>query len=428
MVLANDYGPLFWLYVVYGYAFLFASLILLIPAASNAESSHRRQLLALAGGVLLPAIGGAAHVLGLGPEPTPNYLGYAYIGTAVTFSYTVYRHDLFSAIPIARRTTLEQLDDGHITFNSHGRIVNVNAAASDYLKQSRTELLEHNRKEVLGEFGSALNFDSMTAQEATIETAGSVFDLTFSPLIRGDTVVGSQLLIRDVTARHLREQELKETKARLEETNARLEQTNKRLDDFASVVAHDLRNPLAAAMGYTEIVEETGKQAHFDKVESAHDRMERLIEDLLILARNETTVNDFREIDLGVIARDAWEFVDMPEASLTVTDDVPVVNGDPRRMVQLFENVFRNAIEHGGDSPHITIGELPEEAGFFIEDDGVGIPPDMRDTVFEHGVTTNENGTGFGLSIVADIAAVHGWDVTVTSGADGGARFEFSQQ
>lgn len=192
-------------------------------------------------------------------------------------------------------------------------------------------------------------------------------------------------------------------------------------------VAHDLRNPLSVAKGFLEIAGETGKAEHFEKVESAHDRIERLIEDLLTLARGETTIEDAEEIDLESITTEAWGYVDTEEATLTVADGIPTVTGDAGRLTQLFENLFRNAIEHGGADVTVTVGGLDGDDGFYVEDTGSGIPQEKQDDVFKHGVTSSEGGTGFGLSIVADIAKAHGWTVSVTDGSDGGARFEFKR-
>ncbi len=208
----------------------------------------------------------------------------------------------------------------------------------------------------------------------------------------------------------------------------RLQRQNERLDQFASVVAHDLRNPLTVATGFTEAARETQDPTHFERVEEAHDRIERLIEDLLTLARGETSITDPAEIRLDAVATEAWGYVDTHEASLAVLDEVPRVVGDDGRLIQLFENLFRNAIEHGGSDVTVTVGPLPDGNGFYVEDDGTGIQPDQRDRVFDHGVTSMESGTGFGLSIVSDIAKAHDWTVDVTDGTDGGARFEFDVQ
>ena len=206
---------------------------------------------------------------------------------------------------------------------------------------------------------------------------------------------------------------------------AELHRQNERLDQFASVVAHDLRNPLSVAMGFLDIAAETGDPEHFEKVESAHDRIERLIEDLLTLARGETTVEDTEVLNLESITTEAWGYVDTNEATLTVADEIPTVTGDAGRLTQLFENLFRNAVEHGGADVAVTVGGLDGDGGFYVEDTGSGIPEELQDEVFNHGVTSSEGGTGFGLSIVADIAKAHGWTVSVTDGTDGGARFEF---
>jgi len=204
-----------------------------------------------------------------------------------------------------------------------------------------------------------------------------------------------------------------------------LKRQNERLDEFASVVAHDLRNPLSIAIGFLDIVEETGDLSHLDRIEAAHDRMERLIDDLLTLARGESTVTDTKQIDLGTVTTEAWGYVDTAEATLTVADTAPTVAGDASRLTQLFENLFRNAIEHGGEAVTVTVGELDGGVGFYVADDGDGIPPSKREEVLEHGVTSTKGGTGFGLSIVEDIAKAHGWSVRVTEGTAGGARFEF---
>ena len=84
-------------------------------------------------------------------------------------------------------------------------------------------------------------------------------------------------------------------------------------------------------------------------------------------------------------------------------------------------------MEHGssdGDAVTITVGELPDGDGFYVEDDGVGIPPDAREDVFDPGYSTDEDGTGFGLSIVRQVVEAHEWEIRAVEGSEGGARFE----
>ncbi|WP_197409871.1 sensor histidine kinase, partial [Haloferax profundi] len=138
---------------------------------------------------------------------------------------------------------------------------------------------------------------------------------------------------------------------------------------------------------------------------------------------------DPEPVDLGNIADYAWEYVDTGAATFE-RDDLPVVSGDSGRLLRLFENLIRNAVEHGSTPEKpvtICIGSLTDGAGFFFEDDGCGIPPESRQKVFDHGYTTNRDGTGFGLPIVRDIATAHGWKVEIDESSSGGARFNFTR-
>jgi signal transduction histidine kinase len=205
------------------------------------------------------------------------------------------------------------------------------------------------------------------------------------------------------------------------------------MDRIASVISHDLRNPLDVAKARLEAARETGDEEQFEHVVTAHERIEEIIQNVLTMTRGEDALDRRSFVALEPVATDAWSTVDTAVGTLTVADDLPVVEADPNRLRRLFENLFRNSIEHGqpieqsdpadGDPIQIHVGAT--EDGFFVADDGTGIPVDEREAVFAAGYTSEDAGTGLGLSIVTRIAEAHGWTVTVTESADGGARFEF---
>ena len=215
---------------------------------------------------------------------------------------------------------------------------------------------------------------------------------------------------------------LTEVLNRIERENE-LEQQNSRLEEFASVVSHDLRNPLSVAKGRLELARETGDIAHLEDVDQAHDRIERIIDDLLWLAREGREIGNTRPVGLSQVVDDAWGHVDTGKARLVRECD-QTIEADPDRLQQLFENLFRNAVEHAGANVAVRIGLL--DNGFYVEDDGPGVPESVREQVFEAGYSTTSSGTGYGLSIVQTIADAHGWELELTDGEDGGARFEFS--
>ena len=199
-----------------------------------------------------------------------------------------------------------------------------------------------------------------------------------------------------------------------------LQRQNDRLDQFASAVSHDIRNPLGVATGRLELVAADCSSPHLEAVADAHDRMERLIDDLLLFAKMGSETLSLAAVDIGALAADCWDPLATPSATLSVECDRDV-RADRDRLRQLLENLLKNALDHGGDDVSVTVGELAD--GFYVADDGPGISPDDRGDVFAAGYTSDD-GTGFGLSIVSQIADAHGWDVEITESAPGGARFE----
>jgi signal transduction histidine kinase len=199
-----------------------------------------------------------------------------------------------------------------------------------------------------------------------------------------------------------------------------------RLDDFAGLLAHDLRNPLEVAMSRTELARELGGDEHLEKTETALERIEEVVTELLELAREGAVVGETELRSLADVARDAWSTVATGDATLTVTDDL-TVEGDSGRVRELLENLFRNCVDHAGEAPAVVVGAVTDDGdpiGLYVADDGPGVPPDEREDVFKPGFSTAEEGTGFGLTVVDRVAAGHGWEVTVDESADGGARFE----
>jgi len=151
--------------------------------------------------------------------------------------------------------------------------------------------------------------------------------------------------------------------------------------------------------------------------------METLIEDVLSLARAGDRITDPEPVEAESLLETCWENVATPDATLVV-ENVGSIRIDENRVQQLLENLFRNSVEHGGGDVTVTVGGLDD--GFFVADDGPGIPPAEREQVFDAGFTTADQGTGLGLNIVKQVADAHGWTVRAVESEAGGVRFEFT--
>ncbi len=356
------------------------------------------------------------------------------------------------------RTLVEQSHDAIYIYRD-GEFLFVNQRVCELTGYSRSELYEmqvwdvlhpDERERVKRIARQRIEGTHPPHYEARIVTkAGSVRYMEFS--VRVISYEGEMAHLgsaRDVTERKARKEEL--------------ERQNERLEEFASVVSHDLRNPLNVAQGHLELARERDEDRHFEKTAGALARMEDLIRDLLTLARQGQVVSETEPVELEPVVRQAWATVETEEGSLVVEDSVEV-EADEGRLTELLENLFRNAVEHAGPAPTVRVGRLDDasaerpprtddadadspdgsdagssasgedgaprgtnrtEAGFYVADDGPGIPPEQREAVFEHGHTTAADGSGLGLSIVKGIAEAHGWTIEVRESDSGGARFE----
>jgi PAS domain S-box-containing protein len=196
-----------------------------------------------------------------------------------------------------------------------------------------------------------------------------------------------------------------------------------RLDEFASVVTHDLQSPLTVAEGRIELAQTECDSEHLDVASSALNRGQELIDDLLTVAREGHQADSVEEVTLADVATNCWRNVRTGNATLVI-DGERTLRADRSRLQQLLENLVRNAVEHGGEDVTVTVGELDD--GFYVADDGPGIPEHEREQVFEPGYTTTSNGTGFGLSIVKSIVENHGCEIAITESDEGGTRVEIT--
>ncbi|WP_276279086.1 PAS domain-containing protein [Halorussus caseinilyticus] len=265
-------------------------------------------------------------------------------------------------------------------------------------------------------FGGAVE-DGET-DSITIDFGGRTWQLWAAPLrdASGD-IFGGLSFTQDITEQVDREQ-------KLEETVAKLEESNERLESFASMLAHELRNPVTIGQIYAQQLSDESDPEAVGYVTEAFDRIENMIDVMLILTRGREAVGENSSLSLSAVARDAWGGVDAPDARLEVEVDA-VVEADETYVRHLFRNLFENAVQHGGCDVAVRVGELP--GGFYVADDGCGIPADDRNAVFEAGFTTaaSEGGTGLGLAFVGELAEVYDWSYRVVESDGGGARFEF---
>jgi signal transduction histidine kinase len=398
--LAVEPGVIHW--VVLGFSYMLAAIGYFMLFELFTKVGHdTKPLVGLAGLAGFPVLLDIAATLV--PELIEiNYepLGVAAFGVGVLYLYL----EDFRTVQLAGES-----DDLVIVLDNDKRLRDYNVSARELFPELVGSIGDPIR-DVLPEVA-----DRLTDEEAIIEVnrVGGMryYGVTESPFTANHTNTGTLVSFTDVTHR--------------EEYRRELERQNERLENFAGMVSHDLRNPLTVAKGNIDLARRERDDEELETAVSALDRMEALIEDLLDLARQGQPIEEPEPVDLAETAGECWRMVEASDASLAVADDFEF-SADPDRLQQLLENLFRNAVEHGASDVTVTLGALEDGSGFYVEDDGPGIPEEDRDQMFESGFTTNQDGTGFGLAIVREIAEAHGWNIRTTEAESGGARFEIT--
>jgi PAS domain S-box-containing protein len=262
------------------------------------------------------------------------------------------------------------------------------------------------KDQIHSQYRKALNGEHVTFET---EAEGRHFRFHLRPVRdETDTITGGAGFAQDITEQVMYREEL--------------ERQNERLDGLTQLVFHDIQSPLNVAKGHLNLLQEERESEHIEPIVDALERIGSLTsEDTSPI--EEQTIGSIEEVALDTVVQAAWRNVATKSATLRIETDRAVC-GNSADMRRLFENLFRNAVEHGGEDVTITVGNL--DTGFYVADDGSGIPSEDRERLFERGVSGSEQGTGLGLFIVKRVADAHDWTLSVTESDTGGARFELT--
>lgn len=477
-------GPLALVALLWVYATIGLALYYLLTLFVKSRRRPSRAVAVLIGASVLASLPSAASLVGAVPLPAYNHTAMGAVPFVAAVSYVVFVQRGIDLRPVARDELLDEISDGYLALDRAGRVVDYNRVASRLLAAdgdaAGRSLASLNRDlheavsrapdgsgEVGGPaatptepaVGESMTDESPATGQSEASSVGESVEfsttvgqqertylVSVEPLADGDRVVGRSLFLRDITDRKRYQEELR--------------RQNHQLEQFAETVTHDLRNPLNVLEGRlslaaeelatdesttasdeaatrTDASESGSKPAdasvavdalaaadeHVAVARRMTDRMDEIIDDLRTLAEHGQSLDGTTQLSLRVAATDAWEAVETGDATLTVVADAEI-RADRTRLLTIFENLFRNGVVHVGNDVAFRVGTTDD--GFFIADDGPGIPDEHRSRVFEYGWTTDRDGTGLGLAIVATMAQAHGWEVGIDPDYDRGTRVCFS--
>ena len=304
-------------------------------------------------------------------------------------------------------TIMLHMTDGIIAFDIDGKIIHINPAAKTFLDLKKEEL---SFEEIFDEFNVDINLEKIiylenwTSSERKLNVGDRTINLFFAPFKNeNDRPGGVIVVIQDITE------------------HERLDSMRKR---FVADVSHELKTPITSIMGYadtllsTEVDEEINHK-FLDRISKEAERMSVLVTDLLTLSRYDTSKVKINktEFDLGELVKYTFEGLDIEmkkknhTAECFVTANVPLVYADRDGIQRVVLNILTNAIKYTPENGNIKVyvGFIYNDAYIKIIDDGIGIPREDLDKIYERfyrvdkARTREMGGTGLGLSIAKEI-------------------------
>jgi PAS domain S-box-containing protein len=288
------------------------------------------------------------------------------------------------------------------------------------------------------------NTDSIMNEEF-VRKDGALFpvDLTMTSIIEEEKLLGAVMVFRDITERKLAEEALKKAHEELEQHADRLGAANKELEDFGYSISHDLRSPLRAIAGFTQMILDDNEKAFnpetrrkFGIIQENAQRMGRLIDDLLRLSRLGRTGLSRSKLDMGSLVREVLAEIRMAERDrefIAEIGELPPAHADITMIRQLLANLLSNAVKftRNKESARIEVDSFDTlgERIYYVKDNGVGFDMKYYNKlfgVFQRLVSDSQfEGTGAGLAIVERIVQRHGGRVWAEGKLGEGATFYF---
>ncbi|HET7481070.1 MAG TPA: histidine kinase N-terminal 7TM domain-containing protein [Rubrobacteraceae bacterium] len=438
-----EQGAWFWVFFAYSYLLVALGAFFLVSMFVRSPGLYRGQGGALLVGALAPWVGNGMYFLGFWPLPNLDPTPLAFLVSGIAVSWSLFRYRLLDIVPVARDTVIERMNDAVIVTDTRRRVVDLNPAARRLLGAQGT-----------GTVGSPLallapDFDALLegygeADEAHKEVPfgdgaeGREYEMSLSSLRdRRGYLTGHLLVLRDVTERKLAERELLRQRADLARTNAELEH-------FAYLIAHDLRAPLRAINGFSQILLEdhgdtldAGGRDYLTRVADAARHMGHIIDELLDLSSLTRAELRRETVDLSALVRGISDELRQGDPTRAVTFDIQrdlTAECDRRLLRIALANLLDNAWKFTSRQPEARIEFGTEERDgavvYFVRDNGVGFDMAHAKKLFGafqrlHSASEFE-GAGIGLAAVERVVERHGGRVWAESDIGRGATFYFT--
>lgn len=444
IMLVAVYGSWFWVFWAYNSIIILAGSAILIADAVASKRHQRGQIAALVLGAIIPWLSILAFIFRLNPSNEVSIAHFAYVPAGLLIAWALFNYRAFDALPTAYDALTRGMADGIMIVNPQGAITNVNPASEGILKRPMQALIGKQAASVLPKWLDAgeheLNvtakyFVDAPDQGQDTPPAQKYYEMGISRIVnKKEKHVGWLVLIHDITNLKQREEHLQthstELEAMVDKTQRLLKEKERlaAIGETASIVGHDLRNPLQSIANTIFLMNDTLKEmpeSEFKRAMASHSErfsknvfyMEKIVSDLQDFSRN--LEPSLVEVGLSQVIDDAAASIIVP-SNIAMTKRVPAdlrIKADPLLMRRMLVNLFSNAIQAmpDGGTLHVSAASEGETVKIAVIDNGVGMSEEVLSRIFRPLFTTKAKGMGMGLAVIKRIVEAHNGTINVQS-------------
>lgn len=413
-----NYGPFFWIFYIYSLILIVLGTSFFFKKSALQTTFYRNQTVIALTAVSIPLLGNILHIEHVDPfklfDPTP----FLFTVSGLIFYWGIMEYEFLNIIPIARKSVIESMNDGYIVADFTNSIVDINKSALELAGKSRKEVIGKNINEIFGKelklFNNTDEGDFFTEISLKSGFETKFFNLNISSLTSRGDVRGRLILIHDITKIYRYQEALK--------------QANKKINLMNNITRHDILNQVNVLSGYTTLISESLPQDVKNDPRIAK-YLKNLNKGIEVIHNQISFTRDYQE--LGLVSP-TWQSISSvaKEASFPFSGQGLKFSIEKRELEvyadplfgKVFYNLFQNSRAHGEHVTEITVSYHKIDGNLVIEitDDGVGVPSDVKETIFEKSFGKN---TGLGLFFVRDILSITGMDIKEIGIEGEGARF-----
>ncbi|MFX0117106.1 MAG: PAS domain S-box protein, partial [Candidatus Hodarchaeota archaeon] len=307
------------------------------------------------------------------------------------------------------RELVEKMLEGMVVEDSEGILTFINPRAARMLGYTQEELIgqhwsavvpDHERERVQEEVARRPQGISSTYETLLLRKNGQAVPVIVNatPLFSAEKAFRGVLAVfTEITERKQAEEELRKQK--------------EELSHFARAMAHDLRNSLHGIQGFAKLLAKKYDKSYTEKIINYTNKMTDLLRRSVDLADAGLVVEKTDSIDLNPLVRNVADST-IPESIQFEHDVLPTVVGDRVKVVQIFQNLFENAVLHAEpDKIRVKRNDSDEGCHILIINDGKPIPSDYRSDIFARDFSVQKDGRGIGMTIISRLVEAHGWQI-----------------